>query len=174
MTRISSSSGTRPTISRMARRTIGPIVSSSFSVGRTSETVTPCFSLSWTRRRRSPNSAWWKFDSPNQRSTRVGTARASSAARSAAARLSALRRELVERRAADLLAGLDDHDGRLGAGGDGLGERPEQERFRAVAARHGGGAHHHEIGLLGLAQDGVADVGRLAQDGLALAVAGAA
>ena len=89
MTRISSRSGTRPIISRIARRTIGPIVSSSSSVGRTSETVTPCFSLSWTRRRRSANSAWWKFDSPNQRSTRTGTARASSAARSAAARVSA-------------------------------------------------------------------------------------
>ena len=41
---------------RIARRTIGPIVSSSLRVGRTSETVTPCFSLSWTRRRRSANS----------------------------------------------------------------------------------------------------------------------
>ena len=60
MTRISSISGTRPIISRIARRTIGPTVSSSLSVGRTRETVTPCFSFSWTRRRRSPNSAWWK------------------------------------------------------------------------------------------------------------------
>ncbi len=89
ITRISSSSGTRPTISRIARRTIGPMVSSSSSVGSTSDTVAPCFSLSWTSRRRSENSAWWKFNSPNQRSTRAGTARASSAARSAAARLSA-------------------------------------------------------------------------------------
>ena len=84
-TRTSSSSGTRPTISRIARRTIGPIVSSSLSVGSTRLTVRPCFSLSWTSRRRSANSAWWKFDSPNQRSTRAGTARDSSAARSAAA-----------------------------------------------------------------------------------------
>ena len=84
MTTTSSSSGTLPTISRIARRTIGPIVSSSLSVGSTRLTVRPCFSLSWVRRRRSANSAWWKFDSPNQRSTRAGTARDSSAARSAA------------------------------------------------------------------------------------------
>ena len=70
-------------------RTIGPIVSSSLSVGRTRLIVRFCFSLSVTSRRRSANSAWWKFDSPNQRSTRTGTARASSAARSAAARVSA-------------------------------------------------------------------------------------
>ncbi len=89
MTRISSRSGTRPIISRIARRTIGPIVSSSLRVGRTRLTVTPWASLRLARRRRSANSAWWKFDSPNQRSTRAGMARASSAARSAAARVSA-------------------------------------------------------------------------------------
>ena len=81
-----------------------------------------------------------------------------------------LRGEGVERRAADGLAGLDDHDGRLRARGDGLGECPEQVRIGAVAARGGRCAHDHEVGLLGLAQDGVADVGGLAQDGLALAL----
>ena len=50
--------------------------------------MTPCLALSAVSRPRSPNSEWWKFDSPNQRSTR-GTARTSSAARSAAARVSA-------------------------------------------------------------------------------------
>ena len=68
-----------------ARRTMGPTVVASFNVGKTRLTVMPCFSLSATSRRRSWNSAWWKFDSANQRSTRAGTARDCSAARSAAA-----------------------------------------------------------------------------------------
>ena len=59
---------------------------------------------------------------------------------------------------------------RLRPRGDGLGQGPEQVRVGAVAARHGRRAHHDEVGLLGLAQDRVADVGRLAQDGLALAL----
>ena len=89
MTRISSSSWKRSTISFIARCTIGPIVSASLRVGRTRLTVVPCLALSAVSRARSPNSEWWKFDSPNQRSTRAGTARTSSAARSAAASVSA-------------------------------------------------------------------------------------
>ena len=129
----------------------------------------PCFSLSWTRRRRSANSAWWKFDSPNQRSTRAGTARASSAARSAAARVSARGRELLERLAADRLAGLDDDDGRPGPGRDRLGQRAEQVRLAVGAGRLGRRAHDDEVRLLGLAQDRVPDVRRLADDALGLA-----
>ena len=53
---------------------------------------------------------------------------------------------------------------------DRLGQRPEQVRVHAVAAGHRRRAHHDEVRLLGLAQDGVADVRRLAQDGLALAL----
>ena len=83
-----------------------------------------------TRRRRSANSAWWKFDSPNQRSTRAGTARASSAARSAAASVSARAASWSNVVAADGLAGLDDDDRRLRARGDGLGQRPEQVASR--------------------------------------------
>ncbi len=81
-----------------------------------------------------------------------------------------LRCQRVERRSADLLARLDDHDRRLGTGGDGLGQRPEQVRVHPVGAGHRRRAHHDEVGLLGLAQDGVAHVRRLAQDGLALAL----
>ncbi len=92
--------------------------------------MTPCFSLSWTSRRRSPNSAWWKFDSPNQRSTRAGTARASSAARSAAARVSARDARASKVGAADGLAGLDHDDARLGPRRDRLRQRPEQVRVR--------------------------------------------
>ncbi len=79
------------------------------------------------------------------------------------------RGERVERRAADGLAGLDDDDGRLGARRDGFGERPEEVRIGAVAAGYRRGPHDDEVGLLGLAQDRVADVGRLPEGGLALA-----
>ena len=81
--------------------------------------------LELDRRRKSPNSAWWKFDSPNQRSTRAGTARASSAARSAAIN-DLLFRERVERRAADLLARLDDDDRRLGRAAIASGSAPNR------------------------------------------------
>ena len=45
-------------------------------------------------------------------------------------------------------------------------------RYESAPSPPGRGrcAHDHEVGLLGLAQDGVADVGGLAQDGLALAL----
>ena len=79
------------------------------------------------------------------------------------------RGQRVEGRAPDGLAGLDHDHTRLGPGRDGLGQRPEQVRIGGVGTGHGGRAHDHEIGLLGLAQDGVADVGGLAQDRLALA-----
>ena len=65
------------------------------------------------------------------------------------------------------LAGLDDHDRRPGAGGDRLGQRAEQVRLAVGATGLGRGAHDHQVRLLGLAQDRVADVRRLAQDGLA-------
>ena len=78
--------------------------------------------------------------------------------------------ERVERRAADLLARLDDDDRRLGTRGDRLGECPEQVRVDAIAARHSRRAHDDEVRLLGLTQDRVAHVGRLAQDRLALAL----
>ena len=45
--------------SRRARRTIGPIVSASLSVGKTALIVMPCFCLSATSRPRSLNSEWW-------------------------------------------------------------------------------------------------------------------
>ena len=48
------------------------MVSDSLSVGSTSETVRPCFSLSAVSRARSLNSEWWKFASANQRSTLAG------------------------------------------------------------------------------------------------------
>ena len=169
MTRTSSRSGTRPTISRIARRTIGPIVSSSFSVGRTRLTVRPCFSLSGTSRRRSANSAWWKFDSPNQRSTRAGTARDSSAARSAAASVSArdascsnVGRPIVSRVFTTTTVG------RARARSPPASRRRGASRPPVAPGRRR--AHDHEVGALGLAQDRGADVGRLAQERLAAAV----
>ena len=140
MTRISSSSGTRPTISRIARRTIGPIVSSSLSVGRTRLIVRPCFSLSVTSRRRSANSAWWKFDlaepalDPGRdRARLLGGAVGGGEGLGA-------RGQLLERRAADRLAGLDDDDRRLGAGRDRLGQRAEQVASRRRRRRAGADA----------------------------------
>ena len=148
----------------MARRTIGPIVSDSSSVGSTRLTVSPCFSLSDVRRARSANSEWWKLASANQRSTRAGTARDSSAARSAAARRLGPLGQLLEGLAADGLAGLDDDDRRLGPLGDGLGQGAEQRRARLAGRRRR--AHHDEVGALRLAQDRRPDVRRLAQDRL--------
>ena len=170
MTSTSSSSGTRPTISRIALRTIGPMVSSSFRVGRTRLIVRPCFSLRVTSRRRSANSAWWKLASPNQRSTRAGTARASSAARSAAARVSARDASCskVVRPMASRVR-TTTTDGRARSG-DRLGQRAEEVALPAGVAGVRRRAHDHEVRFLGLAQDGVADVGRLAQEGLAAAV----
>ena len=80
------------------------------------------------------------------------------------------RGELVERRAGDLLAGLDDDDGRLRARRDRLGQRAEQVRLAIRPERLGRGAHHHEVGLLGLAQDRGTEVRRLAQERLAVRV----
>ena len=56
------------------------------------------------------------------------------------------------------------------AQGDRLGQRPEEMALPAGAAGVRRRAHDHEVRLLGLAQDGVADVRRLAQEGLAAAV----
>ena len=78
--------------------------------------------------------------------------------------------ELVERGAGDLLAGLDDDDGRLRARRDRLRQRPEQVRLTVGSERLRRGAHHHEVGLLGLAQDRRPDVRRLAQERLAVRV----
>ena len=126
-----------------------------------------CFSLSGTSRRRSANSAWWKFDSPNQRSTRSGTARASSAARSAAARVSAraascskVVRPIVSRVLTTMTVGLR-------PGRDRLGQGPEQVRLAIGPGRLGGRTHDDEVRPLGLAKDRVADVVRLAEDRLA-------
>ena len=80
------------------------------------------------------------------------------------------RGQLLERRALDPFAGLDHDDRWLRAGRDRLGQRPEQVALAAGAAGLGRGAHDHEVGLLGLAQDGVPDVRRLAQDRLAAAL----
>ena len=77
------------------------------------------------------------------------------------------RGQLVERRALDHLPGLDDHDRRSRAGGDRLGQRAEQVRLAVGATGLGRGAHDQQVRLLGLAQDRVADVRRLAQDRLA-------
>ena len=76
-------------------------------------------------------------------------------------------RQLVEGGPLDRLAGLDDHHGRPGTGGDRLRQRAEQVRLAIRAAGLGGGAHDDQVRALGLAQDRVADVRRLAQDGLA-------
>ena len=78
------------------------------------------------------------------------------------------RGELLERLAADRLARLDDDDRRLRPGGDRLRQRPEQVGVAVGAARLGRGAHDDEVRPLGLAQDRVADVGRLADDALDL------
>ena len=126
-----------------------------------------CVSLSVTRRRRSANSAWWKLASPNQRSTRIGTARRLLGGAVGGGQRLGARGELVERRPLDPLAGLDHDDRRLRAGGDRLRQGAEQVALAAGAAGLGRGAHDHEVGLLGLAQDRVADVRRLAQDRLA-------
>ena len=69
--------------------------------------------------------------------------------------------------ALDRLAGLDDHDRRPGAGGDRLRQGTEQVRLAIRAAGLRGGAHDDQVRALGLAQDRVADVRRLPQDGLA-------
>jgi len=96
-------------------------------------------------------------------------ARASSAARSAAAKSLGLGRELVEGGALDRLAGLDDHHGRLGTCRDRLRQGTEQVALAVRAAGRRRCAHDHEVRLLRLPQDRVADVGRLTQDGLATA-----
>ena len=160
----SSSSGYRSCISRIARRTMGPIVSSSLSVGSTRLTVMPCFSLSAVSRARSPNSLWWKFASANQRSTSAGTAARFLGGPVGGDQRLGLLGQLLERLAADGLARLDHDDGRLRALGDGLRERPEQRP--ADLAGRCGCAHHHQVGALGLAQDRGADVRRLAQERL--------
>ena len=79
------------------------------------------------------------------------------------------RGELLERLAADHLAGLDDDDGRLRPGRDRLRQGTEQVGLAVGAGRLGRRAHDDEVGLLGLAQDRVADVRRLADDPLAAA-----
>ena len=76
------------------------------------------------------------------------------------------RRELVEGRALDGLARLDDHHARAGARGDRLRERAEQVGLAVGAGGLGRGAHDHEVRVFGLPEDRVTDVGRLAQDGL--------
>ncbi len=76
-------------------------------------------------------------------------------------------RQLVERGVFDRFARLDDHDRGLGAGRDRFGHRPEQVRLAVGTAWLGRCAHDHQVRLVGLAQDGVADVRRLADDGLA-------
>ena len=169
MTRTSSRSGTRPTISRIARRTIGPIVSSSLSVGSTRLTVRPCFSLSCVSRRRSANSWWWKFDSPNQRSTRAGTAREFLRGAVGGGERLGAGRQLLERLAPDRLARLHDDDGRLRAGGDRLGHRAEQVG-RAVDRGRRGGAHDDDVRVVRLAQDRGADVRGLAHERVDLAL----
>ena len=148
----------------MARRTIGPIVSASSSVGSTRLTVSPCFSLSDVSRARSANSEWWKLASANQRSTRAGTARDSSAARSAAARLSArcascsnVWRPMGSRVLTTMTVGSRPL-------GDRLGQRPEQRRAGLAGRRRR--AHHDEVRALRLAQDRRPHVGGLAQDRL--------
>ena len=76
------------------------------------------------------------------------------------------RGQLVEGGPLDPLARLDHDDGRLGAGGDRLRQRTEQVALAARAAGLRRRTHHHEVGLLGLTQDGVPDVRCLAQDRL--------
>ena len=167
MTRTSSRSGTRPIISRIARRTIGPIVSSSLSVGRTRLIVRSCFSLSVHEPAQvgelgvvEVRLAEPALDAGRDRARLLGRPVGGGQ------RLGP-RGQLLERRALDRLAGLDDDDRRAGAGRDRLGQRPEQVRLAVSSARLRGGAHDDEVGLLRLAQDRVADVGRLAQDRLA-------
>ena len=75
--------------------------------------------------------------------------------------------ELVERPAFDHLPGLDDHDGGPRARRDRLRQGAEQVRLAVGTAGLRGCAHDHQIRFLRLAQDGVADVRSLAQEGLA-------
>ena len=170
MTRISSSSGKRSTISLIARSTIGPIVSASLRVGRTRLTVAPCLVLSAVNRPRSPNSEWWKFDSPNQRSTRAGTARTASAARSAAASVSAraaswsnVALAICSRVLTTMTVGFARAAIDSGSAPNRYGSPLDPNGLRR-------GAHHHEVRLLGFAQDRRPDVRRLAQERLAVPV----
>ena len=80
------------------------------------------------------------------------------------------RGQLVEGVAGDGLARPDHDDRRLRARGDGFREGAEQVALPVRPARRGRRAHDDEVGLLGLAQDRVADVGRLAQERLAATV----
>ena len=72
-------------------------------------------------------------------------------------------RQLLERLAPDRLAGLHDDDGRLRARGDRLRHRAEQVG-RAVDRGRRGGAHDHDVRVVGLAQDRGPDVRGLADE----------
>ena len=135
MTRTSSRSGTRPTISRIARRTIGPIVSSSLSVGRTRLTVSFCFSLSVDQPAQvgELGVVEVRLAEPALDPDRDGP-RLLGGAVGGGQRLGP-RGQLVEGRALDRLAGLDDHDRRLGAGRDRLRQRAEQVASRRPRRR---------------------------------------
>jgi len=80
------------------------------------------------------------------------------------------RLELLERGLADRLTSLDDDDRLAGASGHGFGQRTEQERLAVARGRRRRSAHDHDIGGLGLTQDGVADVDGLAHGLLHMAV----
>ena len=85
------------------------------------------------------------------------------------------RGELLERLPADGLAGLDDDDRRLApAAAIASGSAPKRYASPSAAGRLGRRAHDDEVGLLGLAQDRVADVGASRRTRLAVARGGAA
>ena len=110
--------------------------------------MSPCLRFRSTRRSRSPNSRWWKLDSPNQRSTRSGTDRASSAALSAAASVSARASSLSNVALPMASRVLTTMTVLLRTRGHRLRQRPEEERLAAARGRRCRGAHDHDVGAL--------------------------
>ena len=130
MTRISSSSGTRPTISRMARADDRPdrLLLVERRQDQRDRDALLLLELDEAPQVGELGVVEVRFAEPALDAGRDGARFLGGTVGRGEAL--GLRRELVEGRAADRLARLDDHDGRLGAGGDGLGQRPEQVRVR--------------------------------------------
>ena len=157
MTSSSSMSGTTFISSRRALRTMGPMVAASLRVGSTAEMVRPCFSLSSTSRLRSlelgiveRGLAEPAIDLGRQAAQGLG---------GFLGRLEGvvLLGALDEGGAGGHVAGLDHDDRGRSLLGHVLHELAEEGRTRAVDGR-GRGAHDHDLGISGFAQDGRGDV----------------
>ena len=148
---------TRPTISRIACARSGRSSPPRRASVARADTVTPCFSLSWTSRR-------------SHRTRRDGSSTRRTSAPRGPARPGFFR--LPDRRRstrpssgvsnvvpADLLARLDDDDRRLGTRGDRLGQCPEQVQSTPSPPGTADAPIDHEVGLLGLTQDRVPTLG---------------